>query len=113
VPDASRVALVIGLSGVLGSATTPLNAGALTLGRQHWGVGIRLVTVAIAIAVSVGSNAWVPWQDPIGVSMLGGGIVVLVGWAMAYTVADRRETAALHRPPHATDIAPALHDGPN
>jgi len=107
-PDVSRVAIVIGLAGLLGSATTAFNGAALTLGRQHWGVGIRLVTVAIAIAVSVGSGSWVPWQDPIGLSMLASATVVLVGWAIAYTVANRRESVRLLKQPPAQEAAPRV-----
>jgi len=90
-PDVTRVAIIVALAGLLGSANTPFNGAALSLGRQHWGAGIRLATVALALTVSVGSNSWVPWQDPIGVSMLGGAAVALAGWTTAYAVANRRE----------------------
>jgi len=110
-PDLTRAAVVVGVFGLLGSASTPLIGAALALGRQHWGVGIRLVTVVVAVAVCVGSGSWVPWQDPIGVSMLASGTVVLVGWAVAYTVANRRERVRLLRSPRPTRRHPTLRDG--
>lgn len=110
-PDLTRAAVIVGFVGLLGSASTPLIGAALALGRQHWGVGIRLVTVAIAIAVSVGSGSWVPWQDPIGASMLASATVVLVGWAIAYTVANRREGVRLLKQPPAQETDHALRDG--
>jgi hypothetical protein len=90
-PEVVEAAVVVGAAGLLGAAATPFTGAALARGRQHWGVVIRVVTVAIAVGVSIGSGAWVPFSDPIGLSMLGGAVVVLVGWAIAYTVADRQE----------------------
>jgi hypothetical protein len=103
-PDVTRAAVVVGVVGLLTAASTPFVGAALALGRQHWGVGIRLVTVGIAIAVCVNSSLWVPWQDPIGVSMLGAAVVALVGWVVAYWVANRRESLSMGEQPPAQEV---------
>jgi hypothetical protein len=49
-PGVTHAAVVVGLFGLLTAASVPFVGAALAVGRQHWGVGTRLVTVAIALA---------------------------------------------------------------
>lgn len=90
---ALRVGVILGISALLGAATTPAMAAASALGYQYIGVSVRVLVVALSSTVSwmAASGGPVPWQDPIGVVAVGAAALGLVGWSVGYAHAARRE----------------------
>lgn len=88
-----RVALILGISGVLGAATIPVNAAATAMGYQRVGFVVRVVVVLSALGISVLalSGSWIPWSDPVGVVAIISSVVGLAGWAIGYERGYRKE----------------------
>jgi len=99
--DLFRVALIVGIAGVLGAATTASSAAALALGYQRFGVLIRSGTVLLAVGVSVAAAAgyWVPWGDPIGTVSLAAAAIGLAGWSFTFAAGLRHEVKKTLVPP--------------
>jgi len=91
--DAVRVAVILGLSGVLGAATIPFNAAATAMGYQRVGFVVRVIVVVSALGVSIFSlsGIWIPWNDPVGVVAIVSSIAGLVGWVVGYERGYRKE----------------------
>lgn len=98
-PDLMRIAVIVGLVGLIGSATSPLSAAALALGYQRHGALLRFVIVVFSLAVSfLGSTGvWLPWNDPIGTVILFAAVASLLGWAFSYRRAIRIESGRFSR----------------
>lgn len=98
-PDLLRIAIIVGVVGVIGSATSPLSAAALALGYQRHGALLRLVIVVVSLLVSVFAafGIWLPWNDPIGTVTAFAAVAGLIGWIVSYRYAMARETSALSR----------------
>jgi O-antigen/teichoic acid export membrane protein len=96
-PDLLRIAVIVGIVGVIGSATSPLSAAALSLGYQRHGALLRLVIVVFAVLVSLAAAAgvWLPWNDPIGTVTIFAAVAGVLGWLLSYKVAMARETKIL------------------
>lgn len=92
-PDLLRIAIIVGLVGVIGAATAPLSAAALALGYQRDGALMRLVIVTFALAASfLGTlGSWLPWNDPIGTVTIFAAVTGLVGWSLSYRRAMKVE----------------------
>lgn len=88
-----RVALILGVSGVLGAATIPINAAATAMGYQRVGFVVRVIVVLSALGISVLAIAgsWIPWGDPVGVVAIISSVVGLAGWAIGYELGYRKE----------------------
>lgn len=81
-----RIAIVVGLVGILGAATAPLSAASLALGYQKDGAILRVIIVAFSLTTSslAGLGYWLPWNDPIGTVTLFAAITGLLGWSLSY-----------------------------
>lgn len=88
-----RIAVIVGIVGVMGAATAPLSAAALALGYQKHGAALRLVIVVFSLGVSLLSMAgmWLPWGDPIGTVTLFAAAAGLAGWTISFRRAIRIE----------------------
>lgn len=108
-PDLWRIALIVGLGGIMGTAVAPANAATLALGYQRFAAFIRFTVVILTVIINLpwSVDHIVPWRDPIGTCMAVTAAVTLIGWVISYLVAYRRE---LRRPARALveeDPAPA------
>lgn len=92
--EAVRVAVILGLSGVLGAATIPVNAAASAMGYQRVGFVVRVIVVVTAFSVSILalSGIWIPWNDPVGVVAIVSSVAGLVGWVVGYERGYRKES---------------------
>lgn len=97
--DLLRIAVIVGVVGLIGSAAAPLSAAALALGYQRHGALLRLVIVIFSLLVSFlgSSGAWLPWGDPIGTVTLFASVAGLIGWSFSYRHAIRKETSIMRR----------------
>lgn len=95
-----RIAVIVGVTGVLGAMTTPVNSAALALGYQKYGVAVRglILVSSMAISAAAALGWWVPWDDPIGTSFLVSALVTLIGWGLVYRSATHREVEKLRTP---------------
>lgn len=96
-PELFRIAVIVGVVGIIGSATSPLSAAALALGYQRHGAVLRFVIVLFALLASFAGLAgvWLPWNDPIGTVTLFAAVAGLLGWLFSYKIAMGRETRLL------------------
>ena len=92
-PDLLRIALIVGITGMLSTSAAPINAATLALGYQRFGAMIRFTVVILAVLVSIpwSVNHIVPRRDPIGTSMLITATITALGWVVSYCVAYTRE----------------------
>jgi hypothetical protein len=92
-PELLRVAIIVGVVGVVGSATSPLSAACLALGYQRHGALLRFIIVLVALVASFAGvlGLWLPWNDPIGTVTIFSAFAGLLGWALSYQVAMKRE----------------------
>ncbi|WP_420176034.1 hypothetical protein [Luteococcus sp. OSA5] len=112
-PDLPRIALIVAVNGILGTAIAAVNAATLALGYQRFGALIRFTVVVLTVLISLPwtVNHVIPWRDPIGVSMLTTALVTMSGWVIGYAIAYRRE---LRRPARAMpESDPIPHDCPS
>lgn len=88
-----RVAVILGVSGVLGAATIPVNAAATAMGYQRVGFVVRVIVVLSALGISLMalSGAWIPWSDPVGIVAIISSVSTLAGWAIGYERGYRKE----------------------
>jgi O-antigen/teichoic acid export membrane protein len=88
-----RIAIIVGIVGVLGAATSPVNAASLAMGYQKHGAILRAVIVTFSLAASLGAGLGLPlpWNDPIGVVTLFAAAAGLVGWGISYRRALEKE----------------------
>ncbi|WJS89635.1 hypothetical protein [Microbacterium testaceum] len=91
--DTIRVAIILGVSGVLGAATIPVNAAATAMGYQRVGFLVRVIVVLSALGISLLalSGAWIPWSDPVGIVAIISSFSTLAGWAIGYERGYRKE----------------------
>jgi hypothetical protein len=91
--DVLRVAITLGVAGVLGAATIPITAASIAMGYQRIGFLVRLVIVSVALTVSLlaGLGGWIPWNDPVGVVAIASSSLGLFGWLVGYLGGYRLE----------------------
>ncbi|MBD1541856.1 hypothetical protein G9E11_06255 [Arthrobacter sp. IA7] len=111
-----RISIIVGIVGVLGAATSPVNAASLALGYQKHGAILRAVIVTFSIAVSFGAGLGLPlpWNDPIGAVTLFAASAGLVGWGISYRRALEKERRlagqALRDESHTFEQSSRMHD---
>lgn len=90
-PDLVRIAVVVLIAGMIGAVTTPLSAGALSLGKQASGAIIRAVVVTFSVGISLAAafGLPVPFGDPIGLVALFAPAATAVGWFLSFRAAAR------------------------
>lgn len=91
--ESLRVAIILGVSGILGAATIPINAAASAMGMQRVGFVIRVLVVGSAVLISVAAvvGVWIPWADPVGVVAIISSVCGLLGWYVGYERGVRRD----------------------
>lgn len=95
--DVLRIAIIVGVAGLMSSACIAPQAGALALGYQKSGAIIRVFVLGFALIVTFGSigGGFLPWGDPIAAVALFAGTANLLGWTVAYRRAQKLERALL------------------
>lgn len=77
-----RVAVILGIAGILQAATIPLMSAATALGQQFVGLILRVGVIGVSIGLSAMAIAdvGIPWSDPIGVLALVSSTAGLFAW---------------------------------